>query len=461
MKRTASVPLRFGVFEVDPSTGEVRKQGVRVKLPDKAFELLLALVEQPGELVSREALRQRLWTDDVFVEFDNNLNNTMSRLREALNDSAEAPRFIETIPRRGYRFIAPVEARAYPASPLPAIPAEGSSPGATKPMWLRVAVVALLAVSVAGMVALSAYPPWKEPTPQIDSVAVLPFVAGHSQDDYLSFGVTEALATELSKIAALKVISQTSSSQYKSGSKAVPQIARELGAAGIVEGSVVREGKTLRVAVKLIDGARGAQMWAGTYVGQVRNLLQMQHDVARAVARELRVEVTPPSAGSASAALDLEVHDAYLRGRFALGLGTETERAEAVRHFEHALAVDPRHAPSYAGLAIYYTATDSLPASIAMPKARTYARRALELDATLPDAHASLAAIHYYADWDWQATTPTGTGRLLKPSSCARWKAIQATRAHGAGMRCISAPWAAIQKPSSMCNVPWTWIRFR
>jgi TolB-like protein/DNA-binding winged helix-turn-helix (wHTH) protein/tetratricopeptide (TPR) repeat protein len=406
MKPPTSVPLRFGIFEVDPSTGQLRKQGLRLKLHDKAFELLLALIERPGEVVSRDALCQRLWSDDVFVEFDNNLNNTMSRLREALNDSAEAPRFIETIPRRGYRFIAPVEVAAAPAPALATVPGDalgGTSTRARKPVWLRIAFVAVLAVSASGVVGLSRYAPWNDTRPPLDSLAVLPFVAGHSQDDYLAFGVTEALVTELSRIPALKVISQTSASQYKGASKAVSQIARELGVAGVVEGSVVREGESLRITVQLIDAANDAHVWADTYIRDARNLLQMQSEVARAVAREVRVQVTPDTPSRPPAAVNPQVHEAYLRGRFSLGLGTESGRASALTHFGQALAIDPDHAPSYAGLANYYTVTDSLPASVAMPKARTYARKALELDGTLPDAHASLAFIHYYADWDWQA----------------------------------------------------------
>lgn len=405
MKPATPVPLRFGVYEVDPAAGEIRKQGLRVRLPDKAFELLLALLDRPGELVSRDALRQRLWPGDVFVAFDNNLNNTMSRLRQALNDSAEVPRLIETIPRRGYRFIAPVEAPAEPAPALATVPSDAvqARSGLGKQAWLRAAVVALLAGSLASVVGLSRYAPWNDARPPLESLAVLPFAAGNGHDDYLAFGVTEALVTELSRIDALKVISQTSASQYKGVKKAAPQIARELGVAGIVEGSVVREGETVRIAVQLIDAASDGHIWAGTYVRQARHLLEMQSDVARAVARELRVQVTPRTAAPEPHVVDPEVHEAYLRGRFALGLGTESERAGAVTHFERALAIDPRHAPSYAGLAAYYTVTDSLPANVAMPRARTYARKALDLDGTLPDAHASLAYIHYYADWDWQA----------------------------------------------------------
>lgn len=406
MDPSRSGPLRFGVFEVDPSTGQVRKHGVRVKLHDKAFQLLLALLEHPGDVVSREVLRQRLWPDDVFVEFDNNLNNTVSRLREALNDSAEAPRFVETIPRRGYRFIAAVEAAVVSA---PIADTAGPDPGTAsrrgqKPGRLTSTRVALLAVSTAVAAGVLLYSPWNKTQAPLDSLAVLPFVAGETKDDYLAFGVTEALVSELSRIPALKVISQTSASQYKGVSKPLPQIARELGVAGVVEGSVVRERERVRITVQLIDAASDTHLWTDTYNRDARNLLAMQGEIARAVAAAVRVQLTPEdrTALDPPRAVDPQVHEAYLRGRFYMGLGTESGRATALTYFEQAIKIDPSHAPSYAGLANYYTVTDSLPASVAMPKARTHARRALELDASLADAHASLAFIHYYADWDWQ-----------------------------------------------------------
>ncbi|MGB2717779.1 MAG: winged helix-turn-helix domain-containing protein [Vicinamibacterales bacterium] len=413
MERPESGPLRFGVFEVDPATGQVRKHGRRLKLHDKAFQLLLALLDRPGEVVSRDALRQRLWPDDVFVEFDNNLNNTVSRLREALNDSAEAPRFIETIPRRGYRFIAPVEGAVAP-SPVLATRADEASDGTPargrKPMWWRMASAAVLTMSASALVGLLLYASWNETPTPLNSVAVLPFVAAETQDDYLAFGVTEALVTELSRVPALKVISQTSASQYKGVSKSLPQIARELGVAGVVEGSVVRERETVRITVQLIDAVSDTHVWADTYVRDARNLLLAQSEIASAVAREVRVQMTGEdqkavnqAALAPARAVNPRVHEAYLRGRFYMGVGTESGRASALAQFEQALTIDPNHAPSHAGLAVYYTVTDSLPASVAMPKARTYARRALELDDTLAEAHASLAFIHYYADWDWHA----------------------------------------------------------
>jgi DNA-binding winged helix-turn-helix (wHTH) protein/TolB-like protein/tetratricopeptide (TPR) repeat protein len=405
MNSSTSGPLRFGVFEVDPSTRQVRKNGLRLKLHDKGVQLLLVLLETPGEVVSRDVLRDRLWPDDVFVEFDNNLNNTVSRLREALGDSADSPRFIATVPRRGYQFVAPLEGSLSRAASLPAVaPAGlGSGPRGRRNVRFAVALATVLgAGAVLALVLHTTSAPGR--TGPLESLAVLPFVAGETRDEHLAFGLTEALAAELSRIPALKVTSQTSASQYRGASKPLPEIARELRVAGVVEGSIVREGEQVRVTVQLIDAASDTHLWIGTYTRDGRGLL-MQTEIARAAGRQIRAQVTTGdrAALESAQALERHVHDTYLRGRFYLGLGTESGRARALTHYEKALTIYEDHAPFYAGLADYYTGTGSVPPGVAMPKARTYARKALELDETLPDAHASLALIHYYGDWDWEA----------------------------------------------------------
>ena len=419
-------PLRFGVFEVDRSSGELRKHGLRVKLQDKAFEVLLALVERPGEVVSREVLRQRLWPKDIFVEFDNNLNNTVSRLRESLQDSAESPRFIETVPRRGYRFVASVEG-ASPPTGAPAAVATEAVPSGRRPSRLAAAVVALVAVTAA--VALLLYRPWRPARAPLASLAVLPFVTSETEDEHLAFGVTEALTAELSTIPALKVISQTSALRYKAVSRPLPQIARELGVAAVVEGSVVREGDTVRVTAQLIDAKSDTHLWAGSYTRDVRGLLAMQSEIARAIAREVRVQLSAesPAAIATVRTVNPQVHEAYLRGRYYLSQGTESGRTRALAQFERALTIDPGHALSHAGLADYYAMTDSVPAKVAMPKAKLHAQRALALDDTLADAHASLAAIHHYGDWEWQAAEAQFRRALeLDPgnSRARRWYAM-------------------------------------
>ncbi len=244
-------PLRFGVFEVDLETGELRKHGLRIRLPQQSVRVLQVLVEHPGQVISREELQQSLWPADTFVEFDKNLNNAVSRLREALGDVADNPRFVETVPRRGYRFIAPVErpapvvARLLPVADPPSDATPATTTRVPHGRGSRGAAVAIVALG--GWIALR-----PRPASSVErarrTIAVLPFVAGDatdgSVDDYIAFGMTEALITELSRVGALKVISQTSVMQYKGLRKPLKQIANELGAGTIVEGSVLREGDT-------------------------------------------------------------------------------------------------------------------------------------------------------------------------------------------------------------------------
>ena len=414
------VRVRFGVFELDPRTGELRKAGSRVRLAGQPLRLLERLVERPGDLVTREELRRELWSDDTFVDFERNLNSAIKRLRGALGDSAETPRFIETLPRRGYRFLVPVERIAVhsepssvpasaapgdPASEEPRAPAEhrtnkSSRVNARLVPWL-IAAVALAAFAV-GL----AHTVWRDRPPAYRTIAVLPFVLGANaaEDEYLAFGLSEALITELSKQGSLRVISQTSSMQYKDAGKALPRIAEELGVDVVVEGSVQREGSRIRITVQLIEAATDSHLWAETYEREIGSFLTLADEVARAVAEEVDVQVVTPDATRprASPPVDPAVAEAYLKGRYLLGRGTEADARRAVSYFERALALDASHAPSHCGLADYYTVTDTLSPQMAAERAKFHAARALELDERLPDAHTSLAFIHFYYDWDWE-----------------------------------------------------------
>ena len=425
------VRFRFGVFELDGRTGELRKSGARVRLAGQPLRLLERLLDRPGDLVTREELERELWSDDTFVDFEHNLNSAMKRLRAALGDSAEHPRFIETLPRRGYRFLAPVERvgiaeaasqidRVVPAptdvvrSPPDVAPHEDGAPPsralATGPpagargsvvRWLAPAAVLLLIAA-----ALLLYVR-REPTQSFRSIAVLPFVlanAASPEDEYLAFGMSEALITQLSKLGGLRVISQTSSQQYKGAGKPLPQIAKELGVDVVVEGSVQREGGRIRITVQLIEAATDAHLWAETYEREIGSVLSLIDDVALAVAEEIHVQVAPDAVRtSASRTVEAGVAEAYLKGRYHLGKGNEADFIRAAEYFEQALALDASHARSHAGLADYYTVTDALSPEVASAKARFHAERALQLDETLPDAHTSLAFINFYYDWNWDA----------------------------------------------------------
>jgi len=398
--------LRFGVFEVDPASGDVWKHGVHIKLHDKPFQVLQALLERPGEIVTRKELQERLWPGDTFVEFENGLNNAISRLRETLSDSADSPRFIETVPRRGYRFIAPVEADQ-PRAPSEVPPAElgqAAQPLLSKGGWLLA-----LSLLVAGLLTFGVYR-WVYTVPRsLNSVVVLPFVAMNdaegSGDEYLAFGMTDALTAELSKISALKVISQTSAMQYKGTKKSLPQIARELGVAAVVEGSVIREGNEIRVTVQLIEADTDTHLWAETYQRELRSILALQAEVARAIARGVRVKLTPQEQASVHSPriVDPLAHEAYLRGLYLVWQWRPAERDMCVEYFEKAISIDPDFAQPYAGLARYYAMNDRFQPKESMPKAKMYALKSLQLDERLPDAHYALATELLFGEWDWPA----------------------------------------------------------
>ena len=418
---TGSAPttrLRFGVFEIDTASGELWKHGRDLRLQGKPFDVLTALVARPGQLVTRKELQECLWPGDTFVEFETGLNNAISRLRQTLGDSAESPRFIETIPKRGYRFIAPVlpVASAEPRASDPvaqAAPVPVAVPRArANARWMAIVAV----VAVGAFLAYRAYRP--QSAPAMHSLAVLPFATGGTDDaendEYLAFGMTDALISELSRDRALRVISQTSVQVYRGHRKPLPQIARELGVSTIVEGSVVHEGAQVRVTVQLIDAASDAHLLTRVYRRDAGEILAVHDEVARAAASDIRSLLTDalPAPSSAVTTVDPRVRESHLKGRFFLSQGTEAARLRGLAFFEEALAIDPAHAPSHAGLADFYILTDSVPSQVAVPKARTHARRAIELDPSLADAYASLAYLYYYGDWNWTAAEQAFTRAL-------------------------------------------------
>jgi TolB-like protein/DNA-binding winged helix-turn-helix (wHTH) protein/tetratricopeptide (TPR) repeat protein len=389
--------IRFGVFEFDPVSGDFWKQGVRVRLHGKPAQVLSALIQRPGELVTRKELQERLWPGNTFVEFENGLNNAISRLRETLGDAAENPRFVETVPRRGYRFIAPVQRADAQADPME-LPAPARRP---RRRWLPLAGLAAL-LAAAGL--------WygTQPATDVRSIAVLPFVTGASDpasaDEYVAFGMTDALISELSRSGALRVISQTSTLRYRDARKPLPEIARELRVDAVIEGSVVREGNQVRITVQLIDAASDMHVWSDSSRHDAAGVLAAQAELARSVSGAIHAQLAlaPPATPPLPARpIDPRVREAHLKGRYFLNHVTEEDRTRALAFFQQALAIDPAHAPSHAGAADYYILTDSLPPTVAVPRAREHVTKALELDDTLADAHASLGFLHYYADWDW------------------------------------------------------------
>ncbi|MCH7985448.1 MAG: winged helix-turn-helix domain-containing protein [Acidobacteria bacterium] len=404
--------VRFGVFEVDLRSGELRKQGLKIKLQGQAIQILGLLLERPGELVTREELREKLWPADTFVDFEHGLNAAVKKLRAALGDSADNPRFVETLPRRGYRFIPPVEGlgQAPPAQVAPEVPTAPVRRARFQPAWLAaLAVVALLAVllglNVGGLrdSLLGGTPPG-----EITSIAVLPLenLMGDPEQEYFVDGMTDALISDLGKIGALRVISRTSTMQYKETRKSLPQIARELNVDAVVEGSVLRAGERVRVTVQLMRAVPEQQLWTQSYERDLSEILALQREVARAVAREIKIALTPEEQARLAIASSVNpgAYESYLRGRYHLATETNDGMELAIKYFQQALEKDPNYALPYAGLAEAYQFVETrglLPRSVAITRAKAAAEKALEMDPALGEAHTSLALIRYWHDWDW------------------------------------------------------------
>ena len=258
--------FRFGVFELDVQSGELRRHGLKIRLPDQSFQILRILLDRPGEVVTREELQQRLWTSDTFVDFDDGLNSAIRKLRDALDDSAENPRFVETLPRRGYRFIASVT----PAT-LDQLPEPGAGDTATADAWLRTKWIAgglVLVVTIAMLALVYERGWWERPrpgaaAPHIRSLAVLPFenLTADPTQDYFVDGMTDALTTDLAQIGGLDVISRTSAMQYKRAKKPLPAIGQELNVDALLQGAVVRSGQHVRITAQLIHAATDRHVW--------------------------------------------------------------------------------------------------------------------------------------------------------------------------------------------------------
>src|SRR2546427_1574601 len=300
--RSVRASVRFGAFELDQDAGELRKQGTRMKLQEQPLQMLQVLLQRPGEVVTREELQQKIWPSDTFVDFDHGINNAIKRLREALGDAAETPHYIETLPRRGYRFIGKIERE----------------------------------------------------TPKFRSLAVLPLenLSRDPQQEYFAEGLTEALITTLAKIGELRVVSRTSAMVYKDARKPLREIARELEVDAIVEGTVLRVGHRVRITAQLIDAAKETHLWAESYERDLRDVLALQAEVAQAIAREIRVKLTPLDQARFAEvrAVDPDAYEAYLRGRYHWNR-RPSEFAKAIQCFQEAIAKDSTYVAAYAGLA--------------------------------------------------------------------------------------------------------------
>ncbi len=403
--------LRFGVFEADLRAGELRKNGQRVRLQEQPFRVLAMLLEHPGDVVTREELRTRLWPADTFVDFDHGLNKAINKLRDALGDSAESPRFVETVARRGYRFLADVKGADAPPvdDAQPAAPIASRTPRAPARGW-KLAMFGLF-------VLLAALATWKilsgdRPSPVVRSLAVLPLesLSNDASQDYFADGMTDELITDLGQIRALRVISRTSVMVYKRARKPVAQIARELNVDAVVEGTVLRSGDRVRITAQLIDAAADRHLWSQSYEGELRDTLALQSKVAGAIADQIRINLNPQEQVALRhvKVVDPEAYESYLKGRFFWNKRTGAGLKVALAYFTQAIEEDPSYAPAHSGLADTYALLADWEYGVmtpkeALPKAKAAALEALELDGTLGEAHTSLAFCLDVYDWDWDA----------------------------------------------------------
>lgn len=405
--------IRFGPFEFDADAGELRKGGQRINLHGQPLEILALLLERAGQVVSRDELRTRLWPSDTFVDFDHSLNAAVNKLREALGDSAESRHFIETIPRRGYRFLAAVEiTRNAPAS---ANPPEATDLASTELMKARERrpriALAIAIVLLTGLLGVTIFALRRSAVPPISSIAVLPFanLSGDRSQEYFADGMTDTLINDLAQIGALRVISRTTAMQYKATKKTLPEIAQQLRVDGVVEGSVQRFGEHVRVTAGLVYAPTDRPLWAQSYERDLRDVLVLQDEVARAIVLQIHAKIKPEELARnlSIRPVDPEAQEDYLKGLYYWGqrpLGVQ----KGTGFFQQALEKDPTYAPAYAGLALSYATmgsweNGSLPPRETMPKAKAAAEKALELNDTLSQAHAALAYIHLHYDWDWAA----------------------------------------------------------
>jgi len=422
--------VRFGTYEVSFQSGEVRKSGLRIRVQQQPMKLLEILLEHPGEVVTREELRSRVWPNESFGDFDQALNIAIGKLRSALGDSAENPRFIETLPKRGYRFIADVsvidtDARPRRQEPLAGdLPATdpglkirdvGSAVEAKRRLWPTRSVIGALALVI--IITLSILSVWRfrsraPASPGIRSIAVLPLenLSGDASQNYFADGMTDELITDLAQISALRVISRTSVMVYKGARKPLPQIARELNVDAVVEGTVLRSGDQVRITAQLIEASTDKHIWSQSYEGELRDTLALQNRVASAIADQIRINLTPREQAALKnvKVVNPDAYESYLKGRYFWNKRTADGLKVALAYFKQAIEEDPKYAQAYSGLADTYALLGDWQYAVmtpkeAFPKAKAAAIKALELDSTLGEAHNSLAFVLDGFDWDFDS----------------------------------------------------------
>jgi len=416
---TSVPPARFGPFEVDFRAGELLKNGRRIRLQDQPLQVLAMLLEHPGNVVTRDEFRQKLWPNDTFVDFDHGLNNAINRLRDALNDSAEAPRFIETLPRRGYRFVSQVESEAIPdslAAQEKSLEPSGNDQAGpvTVPWWRsRWAALGTAALVVSLLIGFAAIV-WNGRSSsahaiRIEAIAVLPLenLTGDPTQEYLVDGMTDALTTHLAQIGGIRVISRTSAMQFKGAKQSLPAIAQELHVDAVVEGSISRSNDAMRVNAQLIYAPGDRHIWARSYEGVQSSLPMIENEIASDVARKIGVGMTPGSSRllSMNPSVNPDAYDLYLRAEPYYGIETREGNDEAVRLLEKSVAADAKFAAGFAALATAYRvrAFSVEPEKMAewVEKSTAAVQKSLSLDANLAEGYVSRGYLLWSRANDW------------------------------------------------------------
>jgi TolB-like protein/DNA-binding winged helix-turn-helix (wHTH) protein/Flp pilus assembly protein TadD len=406
---SAAPLIRFGPYTADLRSGELYKSGIRMKLRDQSFQVLAMLLEHSGQVVTREQLRQKLWPDETFVDFDHGLNAAVERLRRCLSDSATRPAFIETLPRRGYRFIGKVDSgdEEAPVESSKEEPVSAPRNGRRTVILILSAFAAMLLLSFLIVHERRSSVASRQVPHQI-MLAVLPFqnLSGNPNEDYFSDGLTEEIITQLGALSPdrLGVIARTTSMAYKHTAKSVQQIAGELGVDYILESSIRRDGDQMRISVQLIRTADQVHVWANSYDRQTSHSIALQEEVAKAVAEQIRIKLSPAYSGpTPSRPLDPLANEAYLRGRYFGNQFTVEGYGKAIAYFQQAIDRDPGFAEAYSGLADSYyflVVTDSMSPQTAETKALDAARQAVTLGEGLAESHNALGSVMIgFFDW--------------------------------------------------------------
>jgi TolB-like protein/DNA-binding winged helix-turn-helix (wHTH) protein/Tfp pilus assembly protein PilF len=422
----------FGPFKLDLKAGELHKHGRKIRLQEQPFQILKILLEHPGQVVAREELRKRLWPDDTNVEFGHGINSAIMRLRDVLGDTPDKPKYVETVARRGYRLLLPVDKELIDSA-NPSVPAAqshtesvhsittGSVEPQVRPPEARqtprnktakqaTAVFALCALAAGSALISQHFHGFQPSLPRIRSLAVLPLenVSGDKAQDYFADGMTDELISNLGKISALRVISRTSVMRYRGAQKQVGEIARDLHVDGIVEGAVLRSGNRVRLTAHLIQAVPEAHVWTENYERDLRDVMVLQDDLARQIANEIQVKLTPQEQSRLANArpVSVQAHEAYLKGRYLFNKRTDQAMEKSIYFFRQVIDADPGYALAYAGMAESYCGLAGygvLRPGEAFPNAEGAARKALEIDATLAEAYTALGYVESCYRRNWQA----------------------------------------------------------